>query len=38
VIALAKGARKRPAVAAALRGGLVNGLITDETTAEALLA
>jgi DNA-binding transcriptional regulator LsrR (DeoR family) len=38
VIALAKGARKRPAVAAALRGGLVNGLITDEATAEALLA
>lgn len=37
VIALAKGSRKRPAIAAALRGGLVNGLITDEATAEALL-
>jgi DNA-binding transcriptional regulator LsrR (DeoR family) len=38
VIALAKGRSKRPAIAAALRGGLVNGLITDEATAEALLA
>lgn len=38
VIALAKGHRKRPAIAAALRGGLINGLITDEATAEALLA
>ena len=38
VIALAKGRRKLPALAAALRGGLVNGLITDEATAEALLA
>ena len=38
VIALAKGRRKREAIAAALRGGLVNGLVTDEATAEALLA
>ena len=38
VIALAKGRRKLPAIAAALRGRLVNGLITDEATAEALLA
>ena len=38
VIALAKGGRKLPGIAAALRGRLVNGLITDETTAEALLA
>ncbi len=38
VIALAKGRRKLPALAAALRGQLVNGLITDEATAEALLA
>lgn len=38
VIALAKGRRKRLAIAAALRGRLVNGLITDEATAEALLA
>ncbi len=37
VIALAKGRRKLPAIAAALRGGLVNGLITDEASAEALL-
>jgi DNA-binding transcriptional regulator LsrR (DeoR family) len=37
VIALAKGRRKLPAIAAALRGRLVNGLITDEATAEALL-
>ena len=37
VIALAKGSRKRPALAAALRGGLVNGVITDEATAEFLL-
>ena len=38
VIALAKGRRKLPAIAAALRGRLINGLITDEATAEALLA
>lgn len=38
VIALAKGRYKRPAIAAALRGGLVNGIVTDEATAEALLA
>lgn len=38
VIAMAKGRTKRPAIAAALRGGLVNGIITDEATAEALLA
>lgn len=38
VIALAKGRRKLPAIAAAVRGQLVNGLITDEATAEALLA
>jgi DNA-binding transcriptional regulator LsrR (DeoR family) len=38
VIALAKGRKKLPALRAAVRGGLVNGLITDETTAEALLA
>ena len=38
MIALAKGRRKLPAIAAALRGRLVNGLITDEATAEALLA
>jgi DNA-binding transcriptional regulator LsrR (DeoR family) len=38
VIALAKGRRKLPAIRAALRGRLINGLITDEATAEALLA
>jgi DNA-binding transcriptional regulator LsrR (DeoR family) len=37
VIALAKGERKLAAIAGALRGGLINGLITDEATAEALL-
>ena len=30
--------RKLPGIAGALRGRLVNGLITDEATAEALLA
>jgi DNA-binding transcriptional regulator LsrR (DeoR family) len=38
VIAAAMGKRKRPGIAAAIRGGLVNGLITDELTALALLA
>lgn len=38
VIALAKGQRKLPALHAALRGGLINGLVTDEPTATALLA
>jgi DNA-binding transcriptional regulator LsrR (DeoR family) len=37
VIAIARGPRKRAAIAAALRGRLVSGLITDEVTAEALL-
>jgi DNA-binding transcriptional regulator LsrR (DeoR family) len=38
VIALAKGRRKTTALRAAIQGGIVNGLITDESTAEALLA
>jgi DNA-binding transcriptional regulator LsrR (DeoR family) len=38
VIALAKGVAKLPAIGAALAGRLINGLITDEATAEALLA
>lgn len=38
VFALAKGARKVAPLRGALRGGLVNGVITDEATAEALLA
>lgn len=37
VIALAKGQRKLEPLAAAIRGRLVNGIITDEATAEALL-
>jgi DNA-binding transcriptional regulator LsrR (DeoR family) len=32
------GERKRPGISAAIRGGLVNGLITDELTALALTA
>jgi len=37
VFALAKGQRKQAAILAALKGGLMNALITDEATAEALL-
>ena len=37
VIAAAKGERKFPGIAGAIRGGLVNGLITDEATAGHLL-
>ncbi|KPF41310.1 sugar-binding transcriptional regulator [Rhizobium sp. AAP43] len=37
VIGLAQGARKHTAIRAALRGGHVNGLITDEITARFLL-
>jgi DNA-binding transcriptional regulator LsrR (DeoR family) len=37
LIAIAKGRRKLPGLRAALRGRLINGLITDEQTAEALL-
>lgn len=37
VIAIAKGSKKLPGIAAAIRGGLINGLITDESTAEDLL-
>ena len=37
VIALAMGERKLPAIRAALTRRLVNGLITDEITAAALL-
>jgi len=36
-IAVAGGTAKHEAIAAALRGGLINGLITDEDTALALL-
>ena len=38
VIAMAMGARKMPGILAAVSRRLVNGLITDERTAEALLA
>jgi len=38
VMALAKGRKKLPALRAAIRGRLINALITDEETAEALLA
>nr|WP_295466110.1 sugar-binding transcriptional regulator [Mesorhizobium sp.] len=37
VIAAAMGSAKLPAISAAIRGKLVNGLITDEATAKALL-
>jgi DNA-binding transcriptional regulator LsrR (DeoR family) len=38
VIALAKGQLKLPGIRAAITGKLINGLITDEATAEALVA
>jgi len=38
VVAIAKGSRKLAGIAAAVKGQLVNGLITDEWTAERLLA
>ncbi len=37
VIAIAKGRKKFACIAGAVRGGLINGLITDEETAEYLL-
>jgi DNA-binding transcriptional regulator LsrR (DeoR family) len=37
VIGIAAGAHKLPAIAAALKGRLINGLITDESTALGLL-
>ena len=38
VIGVASGGRKVAAIRAALVGRLINGLITDETTATAILA
>lgn len=38
VIATAMGRKKLPAISAAIRGHLINGLITDEATASALLS
>lgn len=37
VIGVGLGQRKAPAISAALKGGMINGLITDERTAEHLL-
>jgi DNA-binding transcriptional regulator LsrR (DeoR family) len=37
-VAAAVGPAKVPAILAALRGRLINGLITDEATARSLLA
>ena len=37
VIGIAQGKQKSPAILAALRGGLLNGVITDEASAEYLL-
>lgn len=37
IVAMAKGEKKLPGIRAAITGGLVNGLITDEITAAALL-
>ncbi|MGE7367531.1 sugar-binding transcriptional regulator [Neorhizobium sp. NPDC001467] len=38
VLGIAQGRRKIPAMAAALKGRLINGLITDENAAEQLLS
>jgi DNA-binding transcriptional regulator LsrR (DeoR family) len=38
VVAIAKGAKKLPGITGAIRRRIINGLITDEWTAEALLA
>lgn len=38
VVAIAKGEKKLPGILGAIRRRIVNGLITDELTAEALLA
>jgi DNA-binding transcriptional regulator LsrR (DeoR family) len=37
VVGLARGQRKHPAILAAVRGGHINGLITDEEAARHLL-
>ena len=37
IVGVAMGAKKTPAIAAALRGRLLNGLVTDEETARVLL-
>jgi DNA-binding transcriptional regulator LsrR (DeoR family) len=38
VIGVAAGAAKVSAILAALKGRLINGLVTDEATAQALLS
>lgn len=38
VVAIAKGLKKLPGISGAIRRRIINGLITDEVTAEALLA
>ncbi|HEY9749664.1 MAG TPA: sugar-binding domain-containing protein, partial [Allocoleopsis sp.] len=38
VIGVAGGVKKAEAISAALRGQLINGLITDEAAAQAILA
>lgn len=38
VVGIAQGRKKSPAMLAALRGGLLNGIITDEQSAEYMLA
>ena len=38
VIAIAKGEKKLPGIAGAIKRRIINGLLTDELTAEALLA
>ena len=38
VVALAKGERKLPGIRAAISRRLINGLLTDEATAESLLS
>ncbi len=37
MIGMARGKRKHAAILAAVRGGHINGLITDEETAKQLL-
>lgn len=38
VIGIAQGGKKLQAISAALKGGIINGVITDEVTAEQLLS
>ncbi len=38
IIAIAKGEKKHPGIAGAIKRRIINGLITDELTAKTLLA